>query len=308
MAVLSVATCQFAVSADIGANLRQVKRQAAVAAERGARAVHFPEGALSGYAGMDFGSFAGFDWERLAEATAEVAQCARRLGVWVVIGSAHRLSGDHKPHNSVYVISAAGQFVERYDKRFCSGGADGLTGDLSHYSPGQHLSVWDIDGVRCGAQICADYRYPELYREYNRRGVQLMFHSFHAGHLPPALVTEVGAAIGPGLARFNPAATHTYPGITMPASMTAAAAANHMWISCPNSSARESCWPAFFVRADGITAGRLRRHVAGVLITVVDTEADVYDSTRAWRRRALDGELNSGVPVSDPRSDDRTRP
>jgi hypothetical protein len=308
MAMLRVATCQFAVSADIGANLRQVKRQLGVAAGRGARAVHFPEGALSGYAGMDFSSFAGFDWGQLREATAEVARCARRLGLWVVLGSAHRLSGAHKPHNSVYVISDAGLFVERYDKRFCSGGADGRTGDLAHYSPGQHFSVWDIDGIRCGALICADYRYPELYREYGQRGVQLMFHSFHAGHLPPSLVAEVGAAIGPQTARFNPAATHTYPGITMPATMTAAAAANHMWISCPNSSARESCWPAFFVRADGITAGRLRRHVAGVLISVVDTEQDMYDSTRAWRQRAVDGVLHSGTLVSDPRSDDRTQP
>jgi predicted amidohydrolase len=308
VAVLSVATCQFAVSADIGANLRQVKRQLGVAAGRGARAVHFGEGALSGYAGSDFDSFAGFGWDRLAGATAEVAECARQLGVWVVIGSAHRLSGDHKPHNSLYVISDGGQFVERYDKRFCSGSADGLTGDLAHYSPGQHFSVWDIDGVRCGALICVDYRYPELYREYKQRGVQLMFHSFHAGHLPAGLVAEIGAAIGPEHARFNPGATHTYPGITMPAAMTAAAAASHVWISCPNSSARESCWPAFFVRADGITTGRLRRNVAGVLISVVDTEQDIYDSTKAWRPRAMAGELHSGTLVSDPRSDDRSQP
>ncbi len=100
MPVLSVATCQFAVGADIGANLRQVKRQLGVASARGARVAHFPEGALSGYAGMDFESFAGFDWARLRDATAEVAQCGRRLGLWVVLGSAHRLSGAHKPHKA----------------------------------------------------------------------------------------------------------------------------------------------------------------------------------------------------------------
>jgi deaminated glutathione amidase len=116
VAVLSVATCQFAVGADIGANLRQLKRQLGVAAGRGARVAHFPEGALSGYAGMDFESFAGFDWGRLQEATAEVAGCARQLGIWVVLGSAHRLSGAHKPHNSLYMISDAGQFVERWTR------------------------------------------------------------------------------------------------------------------------------------------------------------------------------------------------
>jgi deaminated glutathione amidase len=61
MAALSVATCQFPVSADISANLDHIKRQMATASRRGARVAHFPEGALSGYAGTDFETFAGFD-------------------------------------------------------------------------------------------------------------------------------------------------------------------------------------------------------------------------------------------------------
>jgi predicted amidohydrolase len=38
-----------------------------------------------------------------------------------------------------------------------------------------------VKGVRCGALICHDFRYDELYREYLRRGVQLILHSFHNG-------------------------------------------------------------------------------------------------------------------------------
>jgi deaminated glutathione amidase len=92
----------------------------------------------------------------------------------------------------------------------------------------------------------------------------------------------------------------------MPAAMTAAAASNHLWISCPNSSAPQSLWPAFFVRADGITVGRLRRNRAGVLLVTVDTEQDLYDSTAVWRDRAMAGVLHSGTLVSDPRSADQT--
>jgi predicted amidohydrolase len=132
----------------------------ATASRRGARVAHFPEGALSGYAGTDFETFAGFDCDRLGEATAEVAQHARQLGIWAVVGSAHRLSGGHKPHNSLYVITDSGWFAERHDKRFCAGDPAGQSGDLAHYSPGGHFSVWSIDGVRCGALICYDYRYP----------------------------------------------------------------------------------------------------------------------------------------------------
>src|SRR6202034_4269650 len=141
------------VTADIGANLRHLTRQMRQAASGGARVSHFCEGALSGYAGTDFDSFADFDWDRLADATAQVADQARQLHLWVVVGSAHRLSAPHRPHNSLYVIDDAGRLVERYDKRFCSGDAEGTTGDLSHYSPGDHFSVWTVDGIRCGALI-----------------------------------------------------------------------------------------------------------------------------------------------------------
>jgi hypothetical protein len=61
------------------------------------------------------------------------------------------------------------------------------------------------------------------------------------------------------------------------------------------------------VRADGITIGRLRRNLPGVLISTVDTEQPLYDSTALWRQPAMAGTLHSGTLVTDPRSDDRTR-
>jgi deaminated glutathione amidase len=223
-----------------------------------------------------------------------------------VVGSAHRLGAPHKPHNSVYVIDAAGEIVDRYDKRFCSGDADGRSGDLAHFTAGGHHSTWEINGITCGALVCHDYRYPELYREYKRHGVELVFHSFHAANLARERIEAIGAAIGPTLEALNPAPTFTHPGITMPATMTAAAASSHVWISCSNSSARESAWPAFFVRADGVAIGRLRRNTPGVLVSTVDTEQDLYDSTVAWRDRALAGVLHSGTLVRDDRSANRT--
>jgi len=306
VATVTVATCQFSVSADVVANAGQISRQMTTASRRGARVAHFPECALSGYAGADLVSYDGFDWETLRQVTQDIATYAARLGIWLVLGSSHQLTAPSKPHNSLYVITDAGKITERYDKRFCAGDASGQTGDLAHYSPGDHEAVWSIDGVTCGALICHDYRYPELYRSYARRGVQLVFHSFHAAHASPERIAAISAAVGPEHQSLNPAATLTYPGITMPAAMTTAAACNHVWISCPNSSARESLWPSFFVRADGITTGRLRRNVAGVLISTVDTERDIYDSTANWRQRAIAGTLHSGVVPDDPRSADRT--
>ena len=132
--------------------------------------------------------------------------------------------------------------------------------------------------------------------------VQLMFHSFHARNASPAGGAGVGAEMGIEYAPFHPAATLTYPGITMPAVMTASAACNNMWIPCPNTSAPESMWPAFFVRSDGITTGRLERNVPGVLISIVDTEQDLYDSTGPWRHQAIAGIWHSGELAADDRS------
>lgn len=306
MAVVKVATCQFPVSANIRANLGFVVRQARVAKARGAHVAHFPEGALSGYAPSDFDTFEGFDWGVLREAVDQVREVAGELGVWVVVGSAHPLTGGNKPHNSLYVINDVGELVDRYDKRFCSGDPQGRSGELALYSPGDHDSVWEINGISCGALICYEYRYPELHRDYKRQGVQLVFHSFHAAHASPEQVTAVSATIGLDLEQINPAPTFTYPGITMPAAMTAAAASSYLWISCPNSSSHQSLWPSFFVRADGITLGRLRRNRPGVLVSTVDTDEELYDSTAAWRGRALAGVFHSGTTVSDPRSTNRT--
>jgi hypothetical protein len=60
-------------------------------------------------------------------------------------------------------------------------------------------------------------------------------------------------------------------------------------------------WPAFFVRSDGITIGRLERNVPGVLLSTVDTEQDLYDSTGPWRRQAIGGVLHSGELAADDR-------
>ena len=300
---LTVGTCQFPTSSEISSNLDYILTLIREAKLQGCDVAHFPEACLSGYAGSDFGSNEGLDWPVLAAATHTVLALAAELKIWVILGSAHRLTGNNKPHNSLYIIDSEGKISDRYDKRFCSGDATEQTGDLAHYSPGDHFCAFNIKGVCCATLICVDCRYPELYREYKRLGVQLMFHSFHSGHVSLEKFAAIEKAVGPENHALNPATT--FPGITQPAMMHAAAGSNHMWISCANSAAYRACWPSFFIRPDGVVTGRLPEHEAGVLVSVVDTDAVFYDSTVAWRDRAMNGVLNSGTLVSDPRSADR---
>ena len=287
---LKIATCQFPVSRDIGRNFGYIVRQMKEARKRGAHLAHFSEACLGGYAGVDFDSFAGYDWDALRQRTREVLDLARQLKLWVVLGSNHPLTGRHKPHNSLYVISDRGEIIDRYDKMFCTKGTDGAKGDLDFYSPGSRLVVFTVQGVCCGLQICHDFRYQELYREYKKRGAQLMFHLYHTG----------------GMTRNKNAAARDIWSVMVQATMQTYAANNHLWISSNNTTRRESSGSSFAVRPHGLIDGRLPLHRAGVLLSTIDVGKLFYDASEAWRERAMKGIYHSGTLVRDPRSVDRT--
>lgn len=275
-AELRVGTCQFPVSADVAANGGWIRRQMREAQAQGADLVHFSEAALSGYAGPDHPSLADFPWARQREEMERILALARELRVWVVVGATHRLSGDHKPHNSLYVIDAAGRIVDRYDKRFCT------AGDLRHYSPGDHCVTFEVKGVRCGLLICYDLRFPELYREYAKQGVQLMLHSFYNAR-------QKEGSIHP---KIMPPTAQGYAGV------------NYMFISLNNSCAPRS-WESRFLTPDGLIASALDLDQPGVMVNRVDTARKYYDASGSFRAAAIAGRLHSGETVSDPRSSDR---
>lgn len=276
--ILRIATCQFPVGGDVKENAEWIRRQMREAREKGADIAHFCESALPGYAGADHRNLNGFDWDLLHRETESILALARELRLWVVLGSMHRLTGDHKPHNCVYVIDPEGRIVDRYDKRFCT------RGDLRHYSPGDHFAPFEVNGIRCGVLICYDLGFPELYRQYCKLGTQVMFHSFYNAR--DKRWTGERSDMASVLGRAH-------------------AAMNDMHISLCNTCGPMS-WPSCFVANDGLLGGRLEAETPGVLISVVDANARRNDSTRPFRLQAIDGKLNSGTPVDDPRSRDRT--
>jgi deaminated glutathione amidase len=274
---LQLATCQFPVSNDVRANGQWVRQQVRETRGRGADLVHFSECALSGYAGSDFKTWDGYDWELLRNETDTVLALAKELQVWIVLGSSHRLSGDHKPHNCLYVISPQGQIVDRYDKRFCT------QSDLRHFPPGDHFVVFEVKGVKCGLLICYDVRFPELYRQYAKLGVRLMLHSFY------------NAKAGP---------TSIHPKI-MPPTVQGYAGVNFMFVSINNSSAPRS-WQSRFISPEGLVTAELPLDQPGVMLNLVDTGQKFYDASGPFRLDCINGKLNSGDAVDDPRSRERT--
>ena len=273
---LSIATCQFPVSDNIEENAGWIIKQMEEAHAQGATLAHFPECALSGYPGVDMPTMENFQWNQLDGYTDSIAALAQQLDMWVLLGSIHELSDTLKPLNSLYVINPSGKIIDRYDKRFCT------KGDLKFFSAGNHFVVFNINGIRCGLLICFDVRFPELYREYKKLDVDLLFQSFYN-------------------ARQKPGGIH--PKI-MPVTAQTRAATNHFYMSLTNSSAANS-WPCHFITPDGLIEDTLPANKPGVLISELDLSESFYDASKDFRKNAMEGKLYSEKAPEDPRYENR---
>ena len=276
---IKVATCQFSVNGRIDRNARNIIKYMYEAKELEADMIHFPETALSGYAGIDYQDFKNFDWSLLREKTHEIMQLSKELNLWTVLGSAHRLTEPNLPHNSLYLINPNGEIQGRYDKRFCT------MLDLKNFTPGNHFTVFDLNGVKCALLICFDLRFPELYRELYKLDVQFVIQSFYN-------------------ARQKRDSVHKH---IMRQTMQCRAATNHMWASMSNSSAFYSPYPSCFIQPDGEISGQLKFNEAGIMVNEVNLNLSFYDPSKEFRALAIAGELTNGPgKINDPRSINET--
>lgn len=273
--ILKIGSCQFGVSGSVAHNSAHICRQIVEAKGLGADVVHFSECALSGYAGIDFESFEGYDWDLLRGETEKIMALAGELGVWVVLGSSHQLTEPNKPHNCLYLIGPDGRIADRYDKRFCMGK------EMPHYTPGRRFVDFTVNGVKCGLLICFDLRFPEIYRALKRQGVQCVLQSFYnARQQGPSIHSDI-----------------------MAQSMQCRAATNYFWASMTNSCGWFSPYPSCFIRPDGRIIGQLEDHKEGVMVNTVDVNADLYDPSGEFREMAMEGALDNGPEIDDERSE-----
>ena len=273
--VLKVATCQFPVGRSIKRNSRAICEFLHKARKAKADIVHFSECALSGYVGTDFPNFEGYEWDLLREETEKIMALAAKLGLWIVLGSTHKLTEPNKPHNSLYLIDPTGRIVDRYDKRFCT------PGDLRRLTPGDRFVNFTINGVKCSLLICFDLRFPELYRELYKQKVRCIFQSFYN-------------------ARQSGPSIHTH---IMRQTMQCRAATNYFWVSMSNSSGYYAPYPSCFIRPDGKIVRQLRLNRSGLMVNTVDLNRTFYDPMADFRAIAVSGTLHNGRTIADdPRS------
>lgn len=80
-----------------------------------------------------------------------------------------RLNG--KVHNTSVVINKKGEIAYLYSKMHLFG----LFHEERFFAAGDNYEPFMIDDVSCGATICYDLRFPELYRRLALKGAQVIF-------------------------------------------------------------------------------------------------------------------------------------
>ena len=245
------------------------------ARSEGAAIAHFPEGAMSGCSKAQIKAWDGFDWEVLVEELRLTADLARELGLWVVLGSCHRLSSPHRPHNSLYVISDLGEVATRYDKRFLS-----HTEVSRWYTPGLDHCVFEVAGWRFGCALCIEIQFAEVFQEYAALDVDCVLFSSYADD---AMF---------GIQAQGYAASHS------------------MWVSVAIPAGLSGSLSSRLVGPTGEVQARTSPAVSGMASGLLDVRCQRWEvalhRAKPWRALAREGRIYRPRQVQDPRSEPRS--
>jgi predicted amidohydrolase len=271
---LCMAIAQLPITGDARKNGEEVRAAMNKAAEGGARLIQFPEGMLSGYAKNPIMDWSEVNWLAVREELEAVMKLAAKLKLWVVLGSAHPLTPPHWPHNSLYIISDAGDLVTRYDKRIVS-----HTEVTRFFTPGYEPIVFEVDGYRFGCVICVEINFPQLFIEYSQLGIDCLL--FSAYPVDAIFDTKARAY----------AAIHNY------------------WVSLATPMETASFIQSVLIGPDGETASRLEGE-RGIVLAEIDRDNPKYDvplnRSKPWRLGVVTDPRYQTRQLNDPRSVNRT--
>ena len=160
----TVALAQFASGTSMPANVDRIVEMVYDAAARGAQVVAFPEMAVTGYY---VHSIKNATQAQLTAAEDTIATACGGAHIHCIIGVPHFYS-DTEWYNTALVISSAGQRIYRQAKLCTCCEQDG--------TPGEWAGTFELDGITCGVEICADVMCMEVAKLAALRGAQVLFH------------------------------------------------------------------------------------------------------------------------------------
>ena len=121
---------------------------------------------------------------------AAMRETARKLGIYVHIGSLAVQASHDKAWNRSFLIDRKGDVIARYDKihMFDVDLAGGESyRESNNYRPGELAVVTDLPWGRLGMTICYDLRFPNLYRALAEAGATFLA-------IPSAFTRQTGEA------------------------------------------------------------------------------------------------------------------
>ncbi len=107
-----------------------------------------------------------------------IQSIAKENSIYLLGGSAATKVGD-EIRNRVYNFSPEGKLLNHYDKihlfsvSLKSKTKSTVINESDVYSKGRNLVDFNLNGFHFGMTVCFDLRFPELFREYFKRGVNI---------------------------------------------------------------------------------------------------------------------------------------
>ncbi|WP_171020278.1 carbon-nitrogen hydrolase family protein [Hydrogenophaga sp. 2FB] len=171
---MTVALAQLQPSADVAQNLRLIEELAVGASDQGVEWLLLPE-----YATCLDGRRASMEVAAdLADTIHEfISATARRLGIWILLGSYVLRSNSGKMVNRSVLFDSAGKEIAYYDKlhMFDVVLPDGRQiRESSAYEGGDRAVVVETPWGLVGMSICFDLRFPQLFRTMAQAGAEVI--------------------------------------------------------------------------------------------------------------------------------------
>ena len=152
---------------DRAENLASLRRMMAEAAQDKPDVVLLPELWDIGFFPRPIAPYGDPEGKAAQEALHELSAA---YGVNIVGGSV-AAAGAGRVANRCFVYDRTGALTASYDKThlFSAGGEEKV------FAPGERVTVFTIDGVRCAVIICYDLRFPELVRRLAEEDISVLF-------------------------------------------------------------------------------------------------------------------------------------
>jgi predicted amidohydrolase len=163
---VKVAAVQFRSSFKVADNTARMVRILGELSDRQVRVEVFPECAVTGYHTREVMEPTA---DEIREAENTLSRTCRERQIAAVFGSIWK-SGP-RTYNTAVVLNSKGELVERYGKLMLAG--------EKWATPGNHLALFDLEGISSTVIICHDERFPEFVRLPAMAGARIVYYISH---------------------------------------------------------------------------------------------------------------------------------